>query len=280
MAQPNDPLALEPLGVGETLDAGFRLWRTHFRTLVIVAVIIQGPIILIEALWDVSQIRSVLSDGTFFVDDVDAYNGVTALLTLVGLVFNTWVFGAILVVATKGYLGEDVVAGDAIRESGRRIPGFLGLWILYVIMVAVGLLGVIVGAIFLAVSFSLALPAYWVERVGAFAALGRSWTLVKGRRWPIFGIALATTAISFVFFLLVGVGLVGLLFASESVMLFVITNAVSSIIATIVVLPLVPVMLTATYFDSRVRNEAFDVELAARRLDDGDGDAESPPLFR
>ena len=52
------------------------------------------------------------------------------------------------------------------------------------------MLAAIVVLVWVSVSLSLAAPAYVLEGVGVTEALRRSWWLVTGRFWPVFGIQL------------------------------------------------------------------------------------------
>lgn len=69
--------------------------------------------------------------------------------------------------------------------------------------VAVGLILLIVPGLILLTIWAVTAPAIVVERAGAFNAFGRSWQLVKGDGWNVFGVIaiayLITFAISFAF---------------------------------------------------------------------------------
>ena len=51
---------LEPMGVGEILDAGFRLWRRNFGSLAAIVATVLGPVALLTLLFQWSQIVAVI----------------------------------------------------------------------------------------------------------------------------------------------------------------------------------------------------------------------------
>ena len=71
---------LEPLGVGEQLDAGFRLWRPQFGRLYLLSLVLTLPIALITFVYDATTIVEVGSGGIVFVDDPDSFRAVSSSL--------------------------------------------------------------------------------------------------------------------------------------------------------------------------------------------------------
>lgn len=261
---------LEPLGIGEQLDAGFRLWRPRFGKLYLISLAITLPVAIVSFIWQATNIVEVDSLGVTYVEDPDTYNAVMATLGIVSLVASVITVGALLVMVTRAYEGMDRSVGDVFRESMRRMLPFLGLTILVGIIALAGFVVLIVPGIILSVSLSLAFPAFWAERTNAAESIGRSWTLIRGRRWHVFGLAVVTIFFSFIFSVVLGFISVATLFRSE----VIVYSFVSSIIGTLwsaAIAPLVPIMVTVAYYDCRVRNEGFDLELAERMLDDTSG---------
>jgi hypothetical protein len=260
--------ALGPLGFGEILDAGFRLWRNHFRTFIIVAAALNLPLLLINAYVTWDQVLAVV-DGVPYVWDVDAFNRTQLILSLAGMVATLITVGAVVLVAVRGYLGRPTRPVEAFHMVMRRFFPLLGLLILMGLGLVAGFMAFIIPGIFLSVAWQLALPAFWEENLSPLDCLGRSYRLVKGRWWTLFGIVIVLWVILMAFSFIGMTLFLGSLLG-DSVMLYVIVNALTTAISSIVLVPMAPAIITVFYFDSRVRREGFDVEIEARRLDQGD----------
>ena len=102
---------------------------------------------------------------------------------------------------------------------------------------------------------------------------------MKGRRWPVFFLLLIALLITFLFFIVLGLALVGATLF-ENVQLFLLSSEVVSALISAVIYPFFPAIITVAYYDARVRKEGFDIELAMQQLDEPDDDITEPPLIR
>jgi len=256
------PPQLEPLGFGELLDAGFRLWRRNFGKFSLIALIATAPIAIVQFFFLRSQIQ-LIEAGQVLVDDPDAFNRTAGLITLASLVSAAVSFGAMYAMATRRYVGQQLTAGNALKDGLKRFFPFLITWLIYLLAVGLGLVALVIPGLFLGVSLFLAFPAFWAERAGPFRSLRRSWALVKGRRWVLLGvIVLGFLLLSLLSFLATGPAVL----AGDNVALFAALNGLVVPIYSAVLTPILPVMGTVSYYDARVRKEGFDIELASRGL--------------
>jgi hypothetical protein len=114
-------------------------------------------------------------------------------------------------------------------------------------------------------------PALMLEDVGVTGALRRGFTLTRGSLWRTFGIALLTFVLAQVAgsMLAFPVSMVGQLVmlggaGEASVLVMVVSQALSSVIAAAFVTPFTTTVASLQYVDLRMRREAFDVELMHR----------------
>ena len=229
---------------------------------------------------------------------------------LLGLVLIT-IFQAILTgmltgALGRGLLGHKVTIGEAWRVA--RIPSVLGLTLLLIaiglaiwvpvglivfvlaiahVTVAAVLIGIVGGLAALVVSIwvwvrlALAIPAVVLEEVSVVTALKRSWRLVQGSWWRIFGISLlAGIVVAFIGFVLQfpfnllsnlaggGGGLTTIFNHSGNTatvvapsVLAVVITAIGSIIASTVTRPISAGVTVLLYTDMRVRKEGLDLAL-------------------
>jgi hypothetical protein len=139
-----------------------------------------------------------------------AGQGARALSLLVGLI-ATWIFTAMVVELVSDLRDgkRDATAGQLVRTVVPVIGQVMAVAIVAAIGVLVGFVFFIVPALVLITFWSVAVPVIVVERPPGLAALGRSWELVRGNGWQVFGvIVLFVVALS----LLVG----GIDYAAES----------------------------------------------------------------
>lgn len=103
---------------------------------------------------------------------------------------------ALLIRATvAGLDGRPEAPGELLRAALRAGLPLFGLSILFWLAVWFGLLVLLVPGIMLATIWAVAGPALVVERIGVFAAFGRSARLTRGARWRILGLVLLIFAI-------------------------------------------------------------------------------------
>jgi hypothetical protein len=113
----------------------------------------------------------------------------------------------------------------------------------------------------------LATPALMLEPVGVFGSLGRNWRLTRRQFWRTFGIGLLTVLITGVAGGILStpvsfIGQFGALAVPEyTIVLLVITQALSLVIQNAFVAPFTSAVTTLQYVDQRMRKEAYDVEL-------------------
>jgi hypothetical protein len=82
---------------------------------------------------------------------------------------------------------RDETVGDLVSSAAPAILPLIAFGILFGIGVAIGLVLLIVPGLILLTFWSVVAPVTVIERPGVFSAFGRSWELVRGYAWPVFG---------------------------------------------------------------------------------------------
>jgi hypothetical protein len=116
--------------------------------------------------------------------------------------------------------------------------------------------------------YYLPVPALMLEQVGIFGAVRRGFVLSRKQFWRTFGIALLTLLVTGIAsnVLAFPIGLVGqfasLAAGSEyALLVLVVTQALSQVVAAAFVTPFTSSVTSLQYLDQRMRKEAYDVEL-------------------
>jgi hypothetical protein len=226
--------------------------------------------------------------------------GISALVNVLQFVLATTIVSGLLIVAVDAAVRGQVLNPAQLWARCRsRMFAVLGLACAVVVAIAlivvVALLpGLIVafalsspvaGAILMVLGalvawavgvglyfgfWAVAGPALLLENIGVFAALRRSYRLVKGGFWRVFGIGLLTAVIAYIIrsvfsipFAILGQLAVGLddsgSFRTTLIQLLV--ADIGNVLAGAVVFPFTAGVAALLYLDLRMRREGLDVEL-------------------
>ena len=253
------PPPLRPRSVGEILEAAFRLYTKYWVSLVEIVAVVVVPITLLQAL-----VVNLLSENTTTGPngEVTIHEGSSGLLggaALTGLIsFVMWqiLIGAIAWAVASALIGREPDVADSFRFGYRRFWSILLVGVLVGLAVFVGLILFIIPGIIIGVRLSVSIPALVVERRRGTDALGRSWELVKGYSWPVFG--------AFIVVALLNAIVSGVLTAIGGDNWFV--AAIFGAIASCITTPFFGLVLGLIYFDLRVRKEGLDVATLEREL--------------
>lgn len=90
---------------------------------------------------------------------------------------------------------RDQSVGDLFSAAAPAIVALAVFGILFAIGVGIGFVLLVVPGLILITFWSLGAPAIVVERIGPLAAFGRSWRLVRGAAWSVFGTLLVVLLI-------------------------------------------------------------------------------------
>lgn len=226
-----------------------------------------------------------------------------ALITVVVSVFATLVLtGMLTVVVGRATLGYKVSMGEAWRAALPRIGTLLGVAVLIflgtfafflvataIVVGGIALAGPDSGAaafvgiasiflfpaafvvmVWLYVSWSLSTPAVVLERQGVIGSMKRSFRLVKGTWWRVFGILLVTAILAGLISAILPLPFQGIasLFgdpanptATGAFILSLVITTIGSAIAGTIATPFQAGVTVLLYVDQRIRKEGLDLAL-------------------
>jgi hypothetical protein len=277
------PLVLQPMGVGEILDAAIRLYRAQWKSLMAIVALALVPITFLQAFLTRSM-GSPFSTEAPVSGDVDSTLITSVVLGVIQvLVIQPFLTAAIAKASADVYLGHEVVVGPTFRYAVSRIHSILWITILLVLLVLIpGLvlvffaaLGATEIAVILAVLMFVLLVLVFVRFVFGSTvlvvegkkgskALRRSWKLAKGHFWKILGtLVLAGIMASVVEGILSVPGAIAFAATGPGGWPFL---AIGNSLAAIITTPFTTLITVLLYFDLRIRKEAFDLEVMAQEM--------------
>jgi hypothetical protein len=257
---------LRPRGIGEILDAATVLYRRRFGLLIRYAAIVVVPVqllltvVLISAQPDNFTV-GVTGSGSPQFDTNRAQLGATAVVVVVGLLTRAFIVAVTTRIVANDYVDHEEAGGLVLSTTGRRLFAVIGVSILVALCEAIGVFGCIIGIVVPIVYFAVAIPALLLERKGVGSSMSRSIELTKTHFWHVAGVVLAATLLSSLLNAALAAGL-NIAAHSSSTTTIVVAQGISNTIASLLTTPFVAAATVALYFDLRIRNEAFDVQMA------------------
>jgi hypothetical protein len=257
---------LRPRGIGEILDAAALLYRSRFGALVRYAAIVVVPVqaflavVLLSAQPDNFSV-SISGSAQPRFDTRSAQLAATVVVLVVGLITHAFIVAVTTRVVANQYVDHAEGSARLMSTTGRRFFAVIGVSIVVAICQLVGIAFCFVGTVVPMALFAVAIPALLLERKGVGAALSRSIELTKGHFWHVLGVVLTAAAIGFLLNAALAAGL-NIFARSASPTTLVLAQGVANAIASILTTPFVAAATVALYFDLRIRDEAFDVQMA------------------
>ena len=254
---PSGDPALPPRSFGDVFSTALEIYRKNAAQLLAIVAIIVIPLtiigyIIVRLITSTDTTTQTIAGQTFTVKESP---GLFLLLfaalvaAAVAVITNAILQATLLRGAARATLGERVDVGDSYRWGLRRFGSVLWVAFLVAIIVGIGfLLLIIPGLIFLAM-LAVAVPAVVVEGQRGTKALGRSWNLVKGHFWHVFGIVVVTAIIVQV------VNTILTRIAGDSATVAAILQTIGQIITA----PFATLVTIVLYLDLRTRAESLTV---------------------
>jgi len=205
------------------LDEAWQMYKAHARHLLAIAFVIYLVAAVIAALLALAGTTGALLGG------------------LVGII-AAFLLQAALVKAVQDVRDGrvDMSIGETVSAATPYIGSVALASILAGIAITVGLILVIVPGLYLMTIWAVIVPVIIIEGSGALASFGRSYQLVRGRGWHVFG----TLVLVFVILLVVQF-LLGLVFLALP---NVWRSGLSSIISGTLVAPFIALVVTLVYY--------------------------------
>ena len=207
---------------GETIDAAFSLYRHNAALFAGVLAVVLIP----QAILDV----------------------IAPALTALSVITNTAGLGALVVAVSARHTGHEITIGEAYSALvTSRFMTLVATYVVYVVVVTLGLVLAIVPGIYFMVRFAFFAPAVVLEQRGIGGALSRSSDLVRGHWGRVFGVGLLVFILSVV--------VEGLLSAVFGVSHSPRAANALAVIAGLLVQPVAVSALVLLYYDLRLRKE-------------------------
>ena len=286
VATAGTPVRLRVMPLGELLDETFKLYRRHFTVIAGVALVIILPNLILSLISGsyranpVSYLQNVAQNFNN-PDELARIQAQQQAYTSSPLYLLSFPIAALLLPFSVGalYRAATSLAAGNLETIGSVLLGtlrrYFAVWgvIILALLLFIGAIAIVTipVVIWVAIRWSVSIPALFAEGIGPVKALGRSWNLVRDNWWRTLGIliivsimvSLIQTALQVLF---VGVASVvpGLNGDLRAGVVTTLTTLVDALVGAIT-----PIAITMLYLDLRVRKEGLDLDQLARQAAPG-----------
>jgi hypothetical protein len=251
--EPGSPSLLHPRTVGEILGDAFRLYARHWQNLIVIVAAIVIPLSFLQVLLGDVLIREGLTEEGFR-NGVEVSTVTVLGATLAGLVVAfVWILmwtiltGAITRAAAGTFLGRDLDAGESYRFGFARFWSIVLVGVLSALAIALGFVLLIVPGFIVLTFLSCSIPTLVIEDRRGREALRRSWDLVRGHGWHVFGTIIVAALLN---------GVVSSLLTAPFGDNWAARSIVGAVVAAIT-MPYMALVGVFIYLDMRVRKERY-----------------------
>jgi len=265
------PLPLHPMSLSDILDGAVKLLKANWRAALLIAGAFAVPVDIAVAfarrnVYGNRGLLEVLNNPSAQSrNNVGGQYEALFVTLLVGSLVTFFVGATLSKVIAASYLGDEETVGSALRTTVHRAAPLLLAWFLVHVLELLTfplcvLPGLVVMTVFVAVA-----PAMAIEGLGPIRAMRRSARLLWPRLFQVMAVVLLCGLL--VYFVVNALGTIPataalLIGPSKAWPLLGLASILGSLVGT----PIVTIVATLIYFDGRIRQEGFDVELMARQL--------------
>ncbi len=265
---------LEKMEIADILDTAIRLYRHNFLPLLEIIAIPYSLLLAMQLIVSYQFNSLTVSESA----DIP-WSAVATMIPVVLLLIAAWIVlyplteGALAFAVSEAYLGRRTSVASAYRRVWPLVWRLLLTMILVFLATSTGTMFCIIPGIVLWIWFILTTPIIALEDTWGTGAVSRSYQLVQGHGWRVFGTYLLLLA-------LVGVATYAIAIPAQFGVLAVaaalgetylpmaglVAGAITGV-GQIVVRPVLMIAIVLIYYDLRIRKEGFDLVMLAEAME-------------
>jgi hypothetical protein len=212
------------IGAGDVISETFSLYGQNAAALIGSAIVVFGIVGVCSGL--------LQNAGGFVLATIGAIVQFAGHALYTGFVVN--------LVADARDGKRDQTVGDLFSSAAPAIGALIVFGVLFGIGVGIGLVLLIIPGLILLTLWSVGAPAIVIERAGPIEAFGRSWHLVRGDPWSVFG------TLAVVLLIVIAIGVV---FAIIATPIGDGATVVASVISGVITAPVFALAVSVLFFD-------------------------------
>jgi len=245
------PLPLRPRSASEIVDAAFQLYRRDPLTYLLISAICYAPILVLQLV--------IVGPATGIEEQLSRLTAGFSFVMLFGYWVTLSLMSAVIVrLSSEDYLGRRIEPALAVRDALVRLPAVMfGLLFKYILM-TLGFFLFFIGSLYVMARYFAVTAGIVIEGRGVVTTFGRSAALSRGHKLHILGTSLLAFLIFGVIYFAIGI----LAAMTGSVVI----STILTVVAAIAAYPMFAITEMLLYYDARVRNEGYDIEMMAEAI--------------
>jgi hypothetical protein len=247
-------------GLGDILSVAFEVYKANAAKLIQIVAVLVIPLTFVLALLTQVAFKQHC-DKTSTLSECVSGLGHSLLISAIGwfiaIAIQQLLLGALTRGAAGALIGRDVDVSASYQYAFSRLGPLIGLAILIALVVGIGFFLLFVPGIIVLVFLAVSVPAFIIEGLGVTDSMSRSWKLVSGSWWHVFGVILVAAIIA---------GLINAILTAIGGHTFFGVWILSAI-AQIITAPFVALVSVVLYVDLRARHESLNATTLAMDLD-------------
>jgi hypothetical protein len=245
------PLPLRPRSASEIVDAAFQLYRRDPLTYLLIAALCYAPILVLQL--------AIIGPATRIEEQLARLTAGFSIVMMFGYWISLSLMSAVIVrLSSEDYLGRRIEPAVAVRDALVRLPSVMFALLFKYILMGIGFVFFLIGALYVMARYFAVTAGIVIEGRTVVGAFSRSVVLSRGRKLHILGTSLLAFLIFFVIYF--AVGIVAAMTGS------VVISTILTVMASIVAYPMFAITEMLLYYDARVRNEGYDIEMMAEAI--------------
>ena len=233
------------------MDAAFQLYRRDPLTYLLISALCYAPVLVLQLF--------VLGPGAQIEEQLTRLTAGFTGVMVVGYWISLSLMNAVIVrLSSEDYLGRRLEPAVAVRDALLRLPAVMFALLFKYILMFIGFFFFIVGFPYVMARYFAVTAGIVIEGRGVVGTFSRSAVLSRGRKLHILVTSLLAFIIFFVVYLAVAIGAA----MTGSIVITTILSMVASILA----YPMFAIVEMLLYYDARVRNEGYDIEMMAEAI--------------
>lgn len=184
---------------GQKFNATIEYLRRHFLPLFVLILVVTIPFTVVGGFiqyYFFTELQGIAFGGT---DPFEILNligealPIFLLSSVISVVLNASLVGSVYTYMRMTEKSEEEIQPlDVVGQLVPKIAGLVVLSIATTFIVILGFFFFFIPGIYLAVVLSLAIPVYLFENISVGEALGKPFTLIRGKWWSTFGLLFVT----------------------------------------------------------------------------------------
>lgn len=190
---------------GQKFNATIEYLREHFLSLFVLILVVTIPFTVVGGMiqyYFFAELQGITLGAS---DPFEIFNligeaiPIFLLSTSVSVVLNAALIGSVYTYMRMTENNEqEVKPMDVVGQLVPKLAGIVVISIATSIIAVIGMFFFVIPGIYFAVVLSLAIPVYVFEDISIGEALGKPFTLIRGKWWSTFGLLFVTIVLVFI----------------------------------------------------------------------------------